>query len=82
MLKCDIKENKINFAYLEVGATFLIDSESFLWYGVKVCYSCGDEPIYYIMDISDDIGTLYSDVDMYNIIGLVDLKVVRDEGEV
>lgn len=85
MLKCDIlnkdKNNRIKFDDLKVGETFLIKNSDYdiEWYGMKVCYSCGDEPVYYIMDISDEIGKLYSDNDMYNIVKLVELKVVEDE---
>ena len=86
MLKCDVlnkQSTKINFDDLSIGETFVIKNSDcdIEWYGMKVCYSCGAEPIYYIMDMSDDIGRLYSDVDMYNIVRLVDLKVVEDEGD-
>ena len=81
MLKCDIDSTQINFDDLELGSTFRIKTEDYEWYGMKVCCDVGDVPIYYIMDMSDDVGKLYDDVDKYNIVALVDLKVVRDEGE-
>ena len=85
MLKFDKDSTNYDFDLLPIGETFLINNadteEGYEWYGMKVCYSCGAEPIYYIMDMSDEVGKLYSDVDMYNIVDIVDLKVVKDEGD-
>ena len=78
MLKCDIDSTPLNFNDLDIGDTFRIKTEDYEWYGMKVCYDVGDEPIYYIMDMSDDVGKLYDDVDKYNIVELVDLKIVRE----
>ena len=85
MLKCDVlnkQNNKIKFDDLSIGETFVIDTDGCEWIGMKVKegaeYEDYDE---YIMDLSDDIGRLYSDVDMYNIVDIVDLKVVEDEGD-
>lgn len=85
MLNCDAlnkQKNKINFDDLSIGETFVIDTDGCEWIGMKVKegaeYEDYDE---YIMDLSDDIGRLYSDVDKYNIVRLIDLKVVEDEGE-
>ena len=83
MLKCDVlnkQDNSINFDDLFVGDTFVIDTDGYEWIGMKVkegaSYEDYDE---YIMDMSDDIGRLYSDVDKYEIVRLTDLKVVEDE---
>lgn len=81
MLKFDIDSTPIKFDDLNVCDTFRIKTEDYEWYGMKVCWDVGDVPIYYIMDISDEIGTLYDDVDKYNIVELVDLKIVRDRGD-
>ena len=35
----------------------------------------------YVMDLSDEIGRLYEWDDKYNIIELIKLKVVKDEGD-
>lgn len=81
MLNFNINQQPIKFDDLEIGSTFRIKTEDYEWYGMKVCCDVGDKPIYYIMDISDEIGTLYDDVDKYNIVELVDLMVVRDGGD-
>ena len=81
MLKFDKDSTNYNFDLLPMGETFLIKNDDIEWYGMKVCYSCGAEPIYYIMDMSDEVGKLYSDVDMYNIVDIVNLKVIEDEGD-
>ena len=85
MLKCDIlnkQDNSINFDDLSIGDTFVVDTDGYEWVGMKVKegadYEDYDE---YIMDMTDDIGRLYSDVDMYDIVRLIDLKVVEDEGD-
>ena len=78
MLKCEINSTPINFDDLSIGDTFRIKTEDYEWYGMKVCCDVGDEPIYYIMDMSDEIGKLYTDVYGYNIVELVDLKIVRE----
>ena len=85
MLKCDVlnkQNNKIKFDDLSIGETFVIDTDGCEWIGMKVKegaeYEDYDE---YIMDMSDEVGRLYSDVDMYNIIDIVNLKVVKDEGD-
>lgn len=79
MLKCDVLDNiesGIKFEDIDVGETFIIDD----WIGMKVkegaSYEDGE---YFIMDLSDEIGRLYSDVDEYKIDRLIDLKVVEDE---
>ena len=86
MLKCDVlnkQSTKINFDDLSIGETFVIDTDGCEWIGMKVKegaeYEDYDE---YIMDMSDEVGRLYGDVDMYNIVDIVDLKVIKDEGEV
>ena len=86
MLKCDVlnkQSTKINFDDLSIGETFVIDTDGCEWIGMKVKegaeYEDYDE---YIMDLSDDIGRLYEWDDRYNIVRLIDLKVVEDEGEV
>ena len=82
MLKFEQDSTIYNFDLLPIGETFLIKNadteEGYEWYGMKVAYLCGHEPIYYIMDISDEIGRLYDDVNGYNIVEVVDLKIVRD----
>ena len=85
MLKCDIlnkQDNSINFDDLSVGDTFVIDTDGYEWVAMKVKegadYEDYDE---YIMDMSDDVGRLYSDVDKYDIVRLIELKVVEDEGD-
>ena len=84
MLKCDVlnkKNNSINFDDLSTGDTFVIDSDGYEWIGMKVKEGADHEDYdEYIMDMSDDIGRLYSDVDMYNIVRLINLKVVKYEG--
>ena len=40
-----------------------------------------EEHSYYILDLSDECGSLYEDVDMYNVVRLIDLRVIRDEGD-
>lgn len=78
MLKFDMEYLK--FEELKDGDVFLIQGEGYIWYGMKVSETCQwEENKSYILDMSDGMGTLYDDVDMYNIVGLVDLKVVRDE---
>ena len=80
MLKFDIEYLK--FEDLKDGDVFLIQGEDYIWYGMKVSETCGwEENKSYILDMSECVGTLYDDVDMYNIIGLVDVKVVVDKGE-
>ena len=92
MLKCDVLEVKgsgIKFENLPLGSTFVVKSGYEIqespdeWIGMKVASAINwEEHSYYILDLSDDIGRLYSDVDKYNIVRLIDLKVVEDEGEV
>lgn len=85
MLKCDVlnkQDNSINFDDLSTGDTFVIDSDGYEWIGMKVKEGADHEDYdEYIVDMSDDIGRLYSDVDKYNIVRLIDLKVVEDEGD-
>lgn len=90
MLKCDVlnktKDSVIKFEDLGVGDCFIIQGgESGLcyeWIGMKVSTATDwEEDSYYIMDLSDEIGYLYADVDNYNIVKLIDLKVVEDEGD-
>ena len=84
MLKCDVlnkQDDSINFDDLSTGDTFVIDSDGYKWVGMKVKEGADHEDYdEYIMDMSDDIGRLYSDVDKYNIIRLINLKVVKYEG--
>ena len=90
MLKCDVLEVKgsgIKFENLPLGSTFVVRSGDegnfYEWIGMKVASAIDlEEHSYYILDLSDECGSLYEDVDMYNIIRLIDLKVVKDEGEV
>ena len=83
MLKCDVlnkQKNKINFDDLSIGETFVIDTDGCEWIGMKVKEGAEHEDYdEYIMDMSDEVGKLYSDVDMYNIVDIVNLKVVEDE---
>ena len=85
MLKCDVlnkQSTKINFDDLSIGETFVIDTDGCEWIGMKVKEGAEHEDYdEYIMDMSDEVGRLYGDVDMYNIIDIVDLKVVKDEGD-
>ena len=80
MLRFDKDSTNYNFDLLPMGETFLIKNDDIEWHGMKVCYSCGAEPIYYIMDMSDEVGKLYEYHKDYHIIDIVDLKIVRDEG--
>ena len=84
MLKCDVlnkQDDSINFDDLSTGDTFVIDSDGYEWVGMKVKEGADHEDYdEYIMDMSDDIGRLYSDVDKYNIVRLINLKVVKYEG--
>ena len=83
MLKCDVlnkQNNKINFDDLSIGETFVINTDGCEWIGMKVKEGAEHEDYdEYIMDISDEVGKLYSDVDMYNIVDIVNLKVIEDE---
>lgn len=83
MLKCDLlnkQSTKIDFDDLSTGDTFVIDTDGYEWIGMKVKEGADHEDYdEYIMDMSDDIGRLYSNVDEYNIVRLIDLKVVEDE---
>lgn len=91
MLKCDVlevKESGIKFDDLPLGSTFVVRSgeeiqeASYEWIGMKVASAIDwEEHSYYILDLSDECGSLYEDVDMCNIVRLIDLKVVEDEGE-
>jgi hypothetical protein len=86
MLKCnilnEIEHDYIDFHSLPIGETFVIKNTdaNIIWIGMKVKEGAKHE-FYdeYIMDMSDDVGRLYSDVDKYNIVRLIDLKVVEDE---
>lgn len=86
MLKCDVLEIKnsgIKFEDLPLGSTFVvkkIQEPPYEWIGMKVASAIDwEEHSYYILDLSDECGSLYEDVDMYNIVRLIDLKVVEDE---
>lgn len=89
MLKCDVLEIKnsgIKFEDLPVGSTFVVRSgdeiqkSPYEWIGMKVASAIDwEEHSYYILDLSDECGSLYEDVDMYNIVRLIDLRVVEDE---
>ena len=77
MLKFDIEYLK--FEDLKDGDVFLIQGEGYIWYGMKVSETCEwEENKSYILDMSECVGTLYDDVDMYNIVELIDLKIVRE----
>ena len=84
MLKCnilnEIEHDYIDFHSLQIGETFVLNTSGYEWVGMKVKEG-GDYEDYdeYIMDMSDDVGRLYSDVDKYDIIRLIELKVVEDE---
>ena len=86
MLKCDIllndnRNNKINFADLPLGSTFIVNTNGLEWIGMKVATSIDwEEHDYYILDLSDECGNIYEDVGMYDIVRLINLKVVEDEG--
>ena len=82
------KESGIKFEDLPLGSTFVVRSGEeiqeppYEWIGMKVASAIDwEEHSYYILDLSDECGSLYEDVDMYNIVRLIDLKVVEDEGE-
>ena len=85
MLKCEVlevKDSEIKFEDLKSGETFIIDLCGYKFIGMKVKTGAIDEVgDYYILDLSDEIGRLYSDVELYNIVRLIDLKVVEDEGD-
>lgn len=79
MLKCEVLEMKdsgIKFDDIKVGETFVIDND---WIGMKVKVGASyEDGEYYILDLSDEVGRLYSDLDMYyKIDRLIDLKVVE-----
>lgn len=85
MLKCDVLDKtKINFHDLSIGETFVIKNTdaNIIWIGMKVKEGAKHE-FYteYVMDLSDEIGRLYDWDDRYNIVRLIDLKVVEGEGE-
>ena len=83
MLKCDVlnkQSTKINFDDLSIGETFVIDTDGCEWIGMKVKEGAEHESYTeYVMDLSDDIGRLYKWDNRYNIVRLIDLKVVEDE---
>ena len=87
MLKCDVllndnSNNKINFADLPLGSTFIVNTNGLEWIGMKVATSIDwEEHDYYILDLSDECGNIYEDIEMYeyDIVRLIDLKVVEDE---
>ena len=86
MLKCnilnEIEHDYIDFHSLPIGETFVLNTSEHEWIGMKVKEGAEHE-FYteYVMDLSYDIGRLYGDVDKYDIIRLIDLKVVEDEGD-
>ena len=71
MLKLELDQtDSINFKDLDVGETFLVQTDDYAWIGMKVAYLMDYEPKYYIMNLSnlnlskcngDDVGELYSD---------------------
>ena len=84
MLKCDVlnkvKDNYIDFHNLPIGETFVLDTSEYEWIGMKVKEGAEHEDyVEYVMDLSDDIGRLYEWDDRYNIVRLIDLRVIRDE---
>ena len=92
MLKCDVldkvKDSGIKFEDLPLGSTFVVKSGEeiqeppYEWIGMKVASAIDwEEHSYYILDLSDECGSLYEDVDMYNVVRLIDLRVIRDEGD-
>ena len=85
MLKCDVlnKTNKIDFHSLPISSTFIIKNTdaNITWIGMKVKEGAYHEKYEeYVMDLSDEIGRLYKWDNRYNIVRLIDLKVVEDKG--
>ena len=86
MLKCDVLDkvecDYVDFHKLRVGETFVLDTTEHEWIGMKVKEGAEHEDyVEYVMDLSDDIGRLYEWDDRYNVVRLIDLKVIRDKGE-
>ena len=88
MLKLELDQtDSINFKDLDVGETFLVQTDDYVWVGMKVAYLMDYEPKYYIMNLSsnlnlskcngDDVGELYSDWENkdYKIIKILDLVI-------
>lgn len=85
MLKCNIlnevKHDYIDFNSLPIGETFVLNTSEHEWVGMKVKEGAEHEDYTeYVMDLSDDIGRLYEWDSRNEIIRLIDLKVVEDEG--
>ena len=70
------ERNTIDFDSLEVGETFIwCDEYSDVKYiGMKVI---GSNEEYAILDLSDEIGKYYDDVDNYRILQLIDLEFTQ-----
>lgn len=71
----DKEIGNIKFDDLLVSDTFIVeDSDYAYWIGMK----CADiDGVPYILDLSDQIGTVVDDVYEYKIIELIDLKLER-----
>ena len=86
MLRCnvlnEIEHDYIHFDSLQIGETFVINTSEHEWIGMKVKEGAECENYTaYVMDLSDDIGRLYEWDNRYNIVRLIDLKIVEDEGD-
>lgn len=72
------KITKHNFDDLECGQGVIINDNGIIFLGMKVMDIDGET--IGILDL-DENGRFYTDVDKYDIVELIDLKVVRDEGD-
>ena len=86
MLKCNIlnevKHDYIDFHSLPIGETFVLNTSEYEWVGMKVKEGAEYEDYTeYVMDLSDDIGRLYEWDSRNEIIRLIGLKVVEEEGD-
>lgn len=70
----DKEIGNIKFDDLLVSDTFIVKDSDYAWIGMK----CADiDGVPYILDLSDQIGTVVDDVYEYKIIELIDLKLER-----
>lgn len=70
----DKEIGNIKFDDLLVSDTFIVKDSDCAWIGMK----CADiDGVPYILDLSDQIGTVFDDVYEYKIIELIDLKLER-----
>ena len=86
MLICNVLDKVecdcIDFHSLPIGETFVLNTTEHEWIGMKVKEGAEHENYTaYVMDLSDDIGRLYEWDNRYNIVRLIDLKIVEDEGD-